>query len=42
MLLVADGRRNEVKLKKWWSVRALNESLKERKKNCDAVFLWYT
>jgi len=31
MLLLITGRRREVKLNKWWSVRALNERMKERK-----------
>jgi hypothetical protein len=43
MLLLVTGRRKEVKLNKWWSVRALNESMKERKiKKGDVLFLWYT
>jgi hypothetical protein len=42
MLLLVDGRRIEVKFKKWQSVRALNESLKERKIKKNVMLCFYS
>jgi hypothetical protein len=38
MLLLVTGRRKEVKLNKWWFVRALNEIMRERKIKKNVMF----
>lgn len=40
---VGNWKKKRSEIGKWWSARALNEGLKERKmiKKCDALFLWF-
>lgn len=40
---VGNWKKKWSEIGKWWSARALNEGLKERKmiKKCDALFLWF-